>query len=521
MIDATSIHNELGCTVARTLSSRVRGKGSLIEWGRKYFPHYFNKPFGRHHYEMDAAIRRWTKKRGVRSVNVFPRGYAKSTIYTFLLPMWSICHHTEKYIIPIADTYSQSSKHVQGIQEELEENEALARDYPTVCGRGRKQWSSEGIITRNGIKVEPLGTGQKIRGRRKGSDRPTLLIIDDPEGDDAAYSTVARTTTRDWATKGAFKAGSPITNIILSGTVIHRDCLVSHCSQLPGWERMFYTAIEEWPHRMDLWEQWELILRDNSVKQEVADEIAAAFFAQHKEEMLAGARVLWPEHENIYALMFERASEGHTAFESEKQNNPIDPSKCEWDPSLFEGENLWFDDWPDDLMCSVMALDPSKGKNDKAGDYQATVMLGVDSKGNLLVDADMARRPLKDMVARFVESAGHFKPDIAVVEDEQFQELLVPELEQESVRQRLLVGVEGISTGKVKKEVRIRRLGPYISRGRIKFKRRSPGAVILRQQLMDFPNGDHDDGPDALEMALRKAVELLEDSGSDGVQNPY
>jgi hypothetical protein len=28
------------------------------------------------------------------------------------------------------------------------------------------------------------------------------------------------------------------------------------------------------------------------------------------------------------------------------------------------------------------------------------------------------------------------------------------------------------------------------------------------QQLMDFPVGDHDDGPDALEMALRTMIEL-------------
>jgi hypothetical protein len=28
------------------------------------------------------------------------------------------------------------------------------------------------------------------------------------------------------------------------------------------------------------------------------------------------------------------------------------------------------------------------------------------------------------------------------------------------------------------------------------------------QQLRDFPNGDHDDGPDALEMARRLAIEL-------------
>jgi len=36
----------------------------------------------------------------------------------------------------------------------------------------------------------------------------------------------------------------------------------------------------------------------------------------------------------------------------------------------------------------------------------------------------------------------------------------------------------------------------------------SPGTRLLVDQLRDFPAGDHDDGPDALEMALRLAEQL-------------
>jgi predicted phage terminase large subunit-like protein len=53
------------------------------------------------------------------------------------------------------------------------------------------------------------------------------------------------------------------------------------------------------------------------------------------------------------------------------------------------------------------------------------------------------------------------------------------------------------------KLVRIRKLTWQLAEGRIKFKRNSHGTQLLVQQLRDFPNGDHDDGPDALEMALR------------------
>ena len=60
------------------------------------------------------------------------------------------------------------------------------------------------------------------------------------------------------------------------------------------------------------------------------------------------------------------------------------------------------------------------------------------------------------------------------------------------------------------KLVRIRRLGPYLSARRLRFKSGSPGTRLLVEQLQQFPVGDHDDGPDAAEMALRLAAELLE-----------
>lgn len=521
MVDEVDIRTKIAHAIARAVRERSQNRHSILAWGKRFVPDYFPLPFGPHHYELDMAIRRWHRKRNVKVAIEAPRGVAKSTILTFLDPLYSACEHLEEYIIILADTYTQAVKHVQGIQFELENNEALAAAYPHVCGRGPK-WSSEGILTCNGVRIEPLGAGQKIRGRRERQARPTLIIIDDPEGEEAVYSTTTRRTIRDWATKAVFKAGAPGTNFIVAGTVIHRECLVAHCSRLPGWETVQFKSIIQWPNRMDLWGRWELLLQDNTISRAAADTGARIFFEENEEEMLDGAVVLWPELEDLYALMFMRASDGHTSFESEKQNNPIDPSKCEWDPSLFEGDDLWFDDWPKDLLCATMALDPSKGKKDKSGDYQAIVMLGVDQKGNLLVDADMARRPISAMLQSFVTWAKDFKPDVAVCESEQFQELLIGELEDEAIQRQLVVPIEGIDTGKINKKIRIRRLSPYVSRCRIKYKRRSPGAEILRQQMMDTPNGDHDDGPDALEMAVRRAQQLLGEEGNDGsVENPY
>ena len=58
------------------------------------------------------------------------------------------------------------------------------------------------------------------------------------------------------------------------------------------------------------------------------------------------------------------------------------------------------------------------------------------------------------------------------------------------------------------KLLRIRRLGPYLSQRRLRFLASSPSSHLLVDQLRDFPTGAHDDGPDALEMALRLAEDV-------------
>lgn len=57
------------------------------------------------------------------------------------------------------------------------------------------------------------------------------------------------------------------------------------------------------------------------------------------------------------------------------------------------------------------------------------------------------------------------------------------------------------------KVVRIRHLGLYFGRSQVRF-RNTRGPRLLVDQLRDFPNAAHDDGPDALDLAVHM-LELL------------
>ncbi len=132
----------------------------------------------------------------------------------------------------------------------------------------------------------------------------------------------------------------------------------------------------------------------------------------------------------------------------------------------------------------------------------------VTPEGVLYVDADLAIRDTSVIIDTALEIQRTFSPDWFGVETNQFQQLLADELRRQADQRRMLVPLYSIDNY-VNKQVRIRRLTPYLAENKIRFKGDSPGARLLVEQLRDFPHGDHDDGPDALEMALRLAVRML------------
>jgi len=148
------------------------------------------------------------------------------------------------------------------------------------------------------------------------------------------------------------------------------------------------------------------------------------------------------------------------------------------------------------------------------------VMLSVDRQGVIYVEADLARRPTPQIVADGVELLRRFQPDVFGIETNQFQDLRAGQFEVELRR----AGAPGVRPtpldNRTNKLVRIRRLGPYLASRRLRFKSGSPGTRLLVEQLQEFPISDHDDGPDALEMAIRLAAQTLHGrTACDGLGN--
>lgn len=181
-------------------------------------------------------------------------------------------------------------------------------------------------------------------------------------------------------------------------------------------------------------------------------------------------------------------------------------------PGEWFGEHIWFRDWPDAWRLRTMALDPSKGRDAKHGDYSAYALVQVDVTGTIYVQADLERRPVPRMIGDGVELYREFRPDAFCIEGNAWQDLLGGEFQRAFAEAGLIEFAPYLIDNHVKKEVRIRRLSSWLSDGRIKFRANHPGTKLLVDQLREFPLAMHDDGPDALEMAIRLAQMVAADS---------
>jgi hypothetical protein len=249
-----------------------------------------------------------------------PRGHAKSTLSSLILPLWCIVTGKRRFIGLVSDTTEQAADFLEFIKAELDANERLREDFPEACGEGRV-WKAGQVITRNNVRLKCWGKRKAMRGARHGPVRPDLIVCDDLEGDENIDSPHQRAKDREWFFKALMKIGSRRTVTVVVGTILHYDSLLAQLLKRPGWSGRKWQAIQQWS-ASPLWEKWQALY--TSRREDQADR----FFKKHKLAMLDGTDVLWPEVEDYYYLMKMRVSDGPAFFDSEKQNEPVNPDDC-------------------------------------------------------------------------------------------------------------------------------------------------------------------------------------------------
>lgn len=401
-----------------------------------------------------------------------------------------------------SDTEGQAEKFLFEIKEQLELNPAIKEHYPQAHGRGLV-WKTDEIETRNGVRIEAYGKGNAIRGVRRSEARPTKIILDDVQNNKDIASEKRRINAWDWLTMEVIPAGSEDTNFVSVGTALHRDCIAVKLIETPRWEGKRFQAIMNWPDRADLWDKWESLL--TNLGDPKRNDTAHEFYRCNQADMEKGARVLWPSYKNLLALMLARAERGPKAFDTEYQAITSAGGVCEWGEEYFNHDTMYFNEWPSMLEHKGYALDPSKGKTDKPGDFQAHVWGGTNPRdGKIYVDADFQREAANAMLGRTVQIVEQFNGvEELIAETNIFGSLLDTEIQriakERGINRPKFHGIDNTDP----KPIRIRQLDAFLARKQIRV-RNTRGGRELVHQLSNLFTGLHDDGPDALEMLMRR-----------------
>lgn len=183
-------------------------------------------------------------------------------------------------------------------------------------------------------------------------------------------------------------------------------------------------------------------------------------------------------------------------------------------PAEYFGEHIWVDAMPHEIAAGVVALDPAKGVGIKRGDFSAAVYTGFHG-GLVYVDAIIERVPPTVATNNALGLAFRHRAKLIVCEGNGFQEDTFRPLFASQLSGNRVHGisvhfpVNHSAKGDAIRPGRIHSLDPYFANNAIRFVR-SPGTKILVQQLQEFPMAAHDDGPDALEMAIGHCLSQLQ-----------
>lgn len=474
---------------------------------RTYFPHYIKHPDARsrlHDYLYQRLPEILNTASGQNDVIAAPRGEAKSTICSQLFPLWCIAKRMKHYILILMDAFDQAAVMLEAIKAELEANPRLALDFPEICGRGQV-WKEGVIVTTSGVKIEGVGSGKRLRGRRHGPHRPDLAVLDDIENDDNVRSPEQRDKLEGWVDKAVLNVGAAdgSLDVIYIGTTLHYDGVLLRKQRNPLWRAAKFASIVRWPDDMTAWERWEELLRNEG------PDAADRYYAQHQTRMDRGAVVSWPGVRPLVALMKLRVKIGTHAFDSEQQNDPVSGADA-----LFGTVTLWVNRLPEWVFFG--ACDPSLGKQNKSRDPSAILIGGANREtGTLDVVEALIRRRLPDrMIEDIITLEEEYRCLRWAIESVQFQEFFRTSLVARGAARGVPVpAMPVVPFGD--KQLRIERLQPHVANGLIRL---HASQTALLDQMRHYPMVDHDDGVDALEMLWTVSLGRAVSAGATGTR---
>jgi len=449
-------------------------------------------------------------ERNARLAIAAARGHSKSGMFSNALPLHQVVFRKRRYILVISETDGLAKKLIGWVNKQLKFNAKLREDFGALLFERNTQNerdNEEAFITASGTLVEASSSGKQLRGKRHGSYRPDLVIVDDPSSQNNEGTKEAREKLVHWFNSVVVPIGTASTAIILVGTMVSATGLLNHVLKRKDFKSSFHGAVISEPDNPKLWDEYlEVYGR--------ADDMAEVdeFYAQNRDALEAGVVLAWPWRWTYRALMHEKFNMGTRAYNSEFRNLAFSEDEQFFFPEQYGYYRFEYDQGRryiryEDLKIPVEDLtisgawDIALGKNARSC-YNAVLTVGrYEKTGHIFVLDEYATKEQPHVyIDLIVEKIREWRHHIFSVETINAQHEFYRQL-QEALRKAGVTRtrINDVKSHKSSKEERIESLEPLCHNKTLIFNR---SHTMLLDQMAQYPHGDYVDSADALQLSV-------------------
>jgi predicted phage terminase large subunit-like protein len=447
---------------------KKRCEQSVAEFARTYFPDYVPVDFSKFHAEWEKI--RLTQNEPVLLMAF--RGCGKSTFFTLLDPIHEIAYGRRNFMIFSSYNEEKSAAFTGRILLELLYNPRLKNDFGEFISGGHKpslRRFTVDIPDSGGktLLVRSISIGQDPRGFVHGPNRPDYVRMDDIQSRQRARSRKFVRSTVDWIMQDLIPALAYDYSAVIVATPLNTQCVASTLEK--GTDEINPVKTYKYPAEergKPTWKEWFPMTRLAKLKRT----IGSTSYAQ--EYLLIPVAL----DERIFK---EEHIKGYTVEE------------------LRGVRFSYIFSW----------TDPSV-KHEEKHCYKATICAGITPEGTIYI---LHARIRKESVSRMVDGMyliyKNWSPCLMFFEDNGGQALLSEVLTDRRKEEGYPIPHRA-ETNTVHKDTRIEgTLSAPIENGIIRFLKTESDQKELIDQLLQFPDGEYKDGPDALEGVVRKLQE--------------
>ncbi|MDR3140430.1 MAG: hypothetical protein LBU37_01680 [Tannerellaceae bacterium] len=462
---------------AETLTERMnnihRAQNQYEYFCERYFPHYCKCRNGRFQNNAARYVRDHTNMKGAF---MWPRGHAKSTHFTILIPLWLKFQSKPMiHVMVLVGKSEESANTLLGdLQAELQFNKLLERDFGVQYNSG--SWQEGEFVTKDDTAFFARGRGQSPRGLRHRDKRPDYIVIDDLDDDELCRSESRVRQLTDWVKEALFGTlDGGRGRFIMVGNLIAKNSVLANISRISSVHLNRIDALDK--DGNPVWkEKWT------------------------KEEVEAQAEFM-----------------GYRAFQKEMMNNPITEG------TVFKNDWIRFKKLPKlNKYDSIVAYcDPSfkgTGKND----YKAIKVWGKTGSELHNIFSFVRQCSVAEMVRWFYDLHERFPEHVVCdyyMEAGFIQDIILDEFTTEGNLRGYQLPIRPDKRKKPDKFARIEAISPLWERGFVYYNEdmnADKDMLAGIEQTLAFEKGSrvHDDAPDADEGAIyilqkRTRIELF------------